>query len=195
VHYLLLPFVGVEPLLRMAAHLVHNSKGAEVLIHVMPTAGEVLVCSNVQVTNAGNVRLSSISPHASAGTVACNTALLAVDASTVCSLTVNASQNHFEAGFMSSMLRVTAAPLNAASTVVAGNYTATVQLMQAPVAVVSIATNITIAHTAGELPLPLTCCCLPLPQYSLLAPLHLMCFSHSCLKHASDTRFSCSTSG
>lgn len=114
------------------------------------TAGEPLTCKNMQVTNTGNIRLGSILPHASAGTVACDTALLAVDASIMCSLTVTASQDHFEAGMMSSTIRVTAVQVNSAGTEVAGNYTATVQLKQAPAAVVSVATGVSTANSAGE---------------------------------------------
>jgi hypothetical protein len=116
----------------------------------MLSAGELLTCKNIQVTNTGNVRLSSISPHASAGTVACDTAVLAVDASIACSITVVASQDHFETGSMSSTIRVTAVPVNSAGTEVAGNYTATVQLVQTPAAVVSVVTDLTSANTAGK---------------------------------------------
>jgi hypothetical protein len=102
------------------------------------------------VTNTGNIRLSSISPHASAGTVTCDTAVLAVGASNACSITVVASQDHFENGSMSSTTRVTAVSVNSGGTEVAGNYTATVKLVQTPAAVVSVATNVTTANNAGK---------------------------------------------
>jgi hypothetical protein len=76
--------------------------------------------------------------------------VLAVEASTACSITVIASQDHFETGSMSSELRFKAVPVNSAGTEVAGNYTATVKLLQAPAAVVSVVTNVTTANNAGE---------------------------------------------
>lgn len=75
--------------------------------------------------------------------------MLAVDASMVCGLTVDASQDDFEAASLSSTIRVAAVPVNAASTEVAGNYTATVKLTQTLAAVVTVATTVTTASTAG----------------------------------------------
>jgi hypothetical protein len=66
-------------------------------------------------------------------------------------MTVVASQDQFETGSMSSALRVTAVPVNSAGTEVAGNCTATVKLVQAPAAVVSVVTNVTTANNAGKI--------------------------------------------